>query len=63
MRNGQAYQQKTEKFFVYEEKSLVGLTSDLVLIMFSSFCFFFTIPFRISKKGTKIAKIEIVNKV
>ena len=30
MRNGQAYQQKTEKFFVYEEKSLVGLTPDYV---------------------------------
>ena len=26
MRNGQAYQQKTEKFFVSEEKSLVRLT-------------------------------------
>ena len=28
MRNGQAYHWKTEKFFVYEEKSLVGLTPD-----------------------------------
>ena len=35
MRNGQAYQRKAEKIFIYEEKSLVRLTPERKKLLFS----------------------------